>query len=100
VQIKVKYDIANYFQTRKGLRQDDSLFPILFNILADMLAILFARGGKGGCPNSCLILLKVIYPFYNMLMTRFYFHGARNKELDVINSVGRASCFHMEIDLF
>jgi hypothetical protein len=43
VGIKVNNDIGNYFQTRKGLRQNDPLSPIIFNIIADMLAILIAH---------------------------------------------------------
>jgi hypothetical protein len=36
VDIKVNDDICHYFQTLKGLRQDDPLSPMLFNIVADM----------------------------------------------------------------
>jgi hypothetical protein len=41
-------DIGHYFQTHKGLRQGDSLSPILFNLVADMLAILIARAKEDG----------------------------------------------------
>ena len=41
-------DIGHYFQTRKGLRQGDPLSPILFNIVADMLAILINRAKEDG----------------------------------------------------
>jgi hypothetical protein len=34
---------GRYVQTRKGLRQGNPLLPMLFNILADMLAILIER---------------------------------------------------------
>jgi hypothetical protein len=43
VGIKVNEDIGHYFQTRKRLRQGDPFSPILFNIIADMLAIMINR---------------------------------------------------------
>jgi hypothetical protein len=48
VGIRVNNDIGHYFKTRKGLRQGDPLSPMLFNIVADMLAILIARAKEDG----------------------------------------------------
>ena len=48
VGIKVNDDIGKYFQTRKGLRQGDPLSPLLFNLVADMLAIMIARAKQDG----------------------------------------------------
>jgi hypothetical protein len=48
VGIRVNNDIGHYFQNQKGLRQGDPLSPILFNIVADMLAILIARAKEDG----------------------------------------------------
>lgn len=48
VGVKVNDDIGHYFQTNKGLRQGDPLSPILFNIVADMLAILIERAKNNG----------------------------------------------------
>lgn len=46
--IKVNDDIGHYFQTKKGLRQGDPMSPILFNIVADMLAVLIQRAKDDG----------------------------------------------------
>jgi Reverse transcriptase (RNA-dependent DNA polymerase). len=43
VGIRVNDQTGNNFQTYKGLRQGDPLSPILFNIVADMLALLIKR---------------------------------------------------------
>jgi hypothetical protein len=48
IGIRVNNDIGQYFQTRKDLRQGDPLSPILFNNVADMLAILIARENADG----------------------------------------------------
>jgi hypothetical protein len=48
VGIRVNDDIGHYFQTKKGLRQGDPLSPILFNIVADMLAIIINRAKEDG----------------------------------------------------
>jgi hypothetical protein len=54
VGIRVNDVIGHNFQTRKGLRQGDPLSPILFNIVADMLAILIARAKDEGKVGSLL----------------------------------------------
>jgi hypothetical protein len=48
IGIKVNDDIGHYFQTRKGLRQGDPLSPILFNLIADMLAIMINQAKEDG----------------------------------------------------
>jgi hypothetical protein len=48
VGIKVNDDIGPCFQTKRGLRQGDPMSPILFNIIADMLALLFNRAKVAG----------------------------------------------------
>ena len=48
VVIKVHDDIGKFFQTKKGLRQGDPLSPLLFNLVADMLAIMIARAKQDG----------------------------------------------------
>ena len=48
VGVKVNEEIGHNFQTRKGLRQGDPLSPILFNLIADMLAILVSRAKNCG----------------------------------------------------
>ena len=48
VGIKVNNDIGHYFQTHKGLRQGDSMSPLLFNIVADTLTILIGRAKQNG----------------------------------------------------
>ena len=46
--VKVNEEVGNNFQTRKGLRPGDPLSPILFNLVADMLAILVSRAKGSG----------------------------------------------------
>jgi hypothetical protein len=48
VSIKVNDDIDPYFQTKKGLRQGDTLSSLLFNIVANMLAIMMERAKAEG----------------------------------------------------
>jgi hypothetical protein len=69
VGIRVNNDIGHHFQTRKGLRQGDPLSPILFNIIADMLAILIARAKEDGQVNGLIPhLVDRGCPFYSMMM--------------------------------
>ena len=48
VAIKVNDDVGRYFQMKEGLWQGDPLSPMLFNIVADMLAILIERAKSDG----------------------------------------------------
>jgi hypothetical protein len=48
VGIKVNDDVSPYFQTKRGLRQEDPMSPILFNTVADMLALLINRAKNDG----------------------------------------------------
>src|SRR4051812_16099717 len=48
VAVNVNDEIVRFFQTKKGLRQGDPLSPILFNIVADMLAIMIDRARLDG----------------------------------------------------
>jgi hypothetical protein len=43
VRIKVNDSVGHYFQTKKGVRQDDPLSAILFNVVVDVLAILISQ---------------------------------------------------------
>jgi hypothetical protein len=54
VDIKVNDQIGNNFQTYKGLKQGDPLSPILFNIVADMLALLIKRAKDVGTINGVI----------------------------------------------
>jgi len=48
VGVKVNEEVGHNFQTRKELRQGDPLSPILFNFVADMMAILISRAKNNG----------------------------------------------------
>jgi retron-type reverse transcriptase len=48
VGIKINDQVGQNFQTKKGVRQEDPLSPILFNIVVDMLAILIKRAKGDG----------------------------------------------------
>ncbi|WVZ54783.1 hypothetical protein U9M48_005532 [Paspalum notatum var. saurae] len=43
VAVNVNMEVMHFFQTRKSLRQGDPLFLLLFNLVADMLAVLQKR---------------------------------------------------------
>jgi hypothetical protein len=68
VGIRVNNDIGHYFQTKKGLCQGDPLSPILFNLVADMLAILIKRAKEDG---------KSVVSFHTWWMVGFLFFNTR-----------------------
>jgi hypothetical protein len=80
--IMVNDGIDHNFQTRKGLRQGDPLSPILFNIVADMLAILIAWAKEVGKVGSLLPhLVDGGISIYSMRMTLFCSWSATLKKL-------------------
>ena len=48
VCVMVDEKLHPYFQTRKGLGQGDPYSPLLFNIAAEVLAILISRAQEAG----------------------------------------------------
>jgi hypothetical protein len=48
VGVKLNDNISRYFQTKKGLRYGDSLSPLLFNLVADILSTLIIRAKDDG----------------------------------------------------
>jgi hypothetical protein len=48
VCVQINDEWRHFFQSRKGLRQGDPLSPILFNLVADMLAVLIERAKNLG----------------------------------------------------
>jgi hypothetical protein len=54
VRIKVNDEVGHYFQTKRGLRQGDPISPIMFNIVADMLAILIKCAKEDGQINGII----------------------------------------------
>lgn len=48
VAVNVNDEVEPFFQTKKGLRQGDPWSPLLFNIVADMLAVLVNRAKDEG----------------------------------------------------
>jgi hypothetical protein len=48
ITVKVNGDIGYFLKTRKGVRQGDSLSPIMFNIVFDKLVVLISRAKEAG----------------------------------------------------
>jgi hypothetical protein len=48
VCVQINDELGHLFQSRKGLRQEDPLSPMLFNLVADMLAVLIERAKNLG----------------------------------------------------
>jgi hypothetical protein len=72
--VQVNDDLGHFFQTKKGLRQGDPLSPILFNLVADMLAVLIDRSKDMGFFDGLVPhLVEEVSQFYSMQMIRFFF---------------------------
>lgn len=93
IGIKVNDDIGNYFQTQKGLRQGGPMSPILFNIVADMLAILIGRAKEDGqvgglVPPSCGWRGC---PYYNTLTTLSFSWNMISQRLKGITRITKST---------
>lgn len=64
--VNVNDDVRHFFQTKKRLSTRDSLSPILFNIVVDMLAVLIRRANEDGW-------ISVVPHPIDMQMIQFYF---------------------------
>jgi len=90
VGIKVNDEMGHNFQTSIGLRQGDPLSPILFNLVADMLAILVSRANNGGqfnglIPNLVDDGLAILqYADDTILFMEDDLEGARNLKLVLV----------------
>ena len=73
VGIKVNDDLGHYFQTHKGLGQGDPLSPNLFNIVADMLAIMIERAKEDGQVDGLIPhLVDGGYQYFNTPMILYF----------------------------
>jgi hypothetical protein len=73
VAIKVNDDVGRYFKTLKGLRQGNPLSPMLFNIVANMLAIMIEHAKNDGLIEGVIPhLVDGGYLSFNMPMTQFF----------------------------
>jgi retron-type reverse transcriptase len=79
--------VGHNFQTKKGLRQGDTLSPLLFNIVVDVLAILINRAKLEGQTDG--VVPHLVYDGLSILQyaddTIIYFDhdptNARNLKL-------------------
>ncbi|WVZ80083.1 hypothetical protein U9M48_027589, partial [Paspalum notatum var. saurae] len=86
VNIKMNADYGRYFQTKKGLMQGDPLSPFLFNLVADMLAILISRakdnGHRGVVPHLVDCGLSILqYADDTILLLEHDLEEAKNMKL-------------------
>jgi hypothetical protein len=84
VSIKINDDVGRYFQMLKGLRQGDPLSQMLFNIVADMLAIMIERAKvdgliEGVVPHLVDGGLSILqYAYDTIIFMEYDFEKARN----------------------
>jgi hypothetical protein len=81
VVIKVNDNIGKLLSDEKGLQQGDPLSPMLFNIVADMTAIMIERVKPNGQLKEWFPILSMLdYLFFNTLMMQFYLWNMTSKK--------------------
>jgi hypothetical protein len=86
VTIKVNDDIGRYFHTKKCLILGHLLSPMLFYIVADMLAIMIERAKADGQIEGVLPhVIDGVCLSFSMSMTQYFLWNMISKRLETYN---------------